>query len=154
MKQIPLKGGLVALVSDEDYQALSKHRWYNSSGYARRYDKAQKKMVLMHREILGVTDPNICIDHKNRNKVDNRRENLRIATHSQNLQNAGKRSGKCTSKYKGVSYSAPTKKWMAAISFRKKRVILGFYEDEIEAALEYNWWAKKLFGPFAHLNQI
>ncbi len=95
------------------------------------------------------------IDHINRNKMDCRRANLRVATRKQNLRNSGPKGG---NKYKGVS-SAPRlanhkKKWTAKIRVDSKTVHLGYFVDEDSAARAYNEAAKQFHGEFAWLNPI
>lgn len=97
----------------------------------------------------------MLVDHINGNGLDNRRSNLRLATAFQNLANMAIRPH--TSQYKGVSYykhRTSYKKWVAEIRCNRKRVRLGAFESEIEAARAYNEAAKNLFGEFARLNPI
>lgn len=87
--EIPLGGrngaGYFAKVSPEDYPTIAKHSWYYRNGYA--LTEIKKKEVRMHRFILEVVDPEVIVDHKNRNRLDNRRSNLRCFTPSQNSRN-------------------------------------------------------------------
>ncbi len=101
------------------------------------------------------------IDHRNGDKLDNRRHNLRLATRKDNEANKKKRrtqaGGKTSSKYKGVSYMTDKKRskpWRCIITADKKRRALGCYATEEEAALVYNEAAKETFGEFALLNVI
>lgn len=91
------------------------------------------------------------VDHKDRDRLNNQRENLRSGTSAQNNQNRSKVDGK-SSKFKGVSYYAPTDRWKATIYRDKKWYYLGYFLSEIEAALAYDVEAKRLFGEFAVLN--
>jgi len=90
MKQIPLTKGHVALVDDEDFEALSRFHWQFLSGYRTGYAIRSKKPVpgrlLMHREIMKCP-AGLEVDHVNGDGLDNRRENLRLATHTLNLRN-------------------------------------------------------------------
>lgn len=164
MKTIQLTKGLVALVDDKDYEELSKYKWYahwNKLGktyVARRTAHDGKKTIgiRMHRQIMGVTDPRIQIDHANACTLDNRRENLRVTTNSGNERNKRKRKG-CASKYKGVSLNRD--KWRARISIPTlsgfgdgKRLELGSFDREIDAALAYDKAAKIHHSVFAKLN--
>lgn len=91
------------------------------------------------------------IDHVNGIKHDNRIENLREATFSENAQNKkGKKN--TTSKYKGVSWCKQTQKWRACIKVGPVRKTLGRYETEQEAAIAYDDCAKENFGQYALLN--
>lgn len=158
-KTIPLTQGKVAIVDDADFESLSKHKWYYLKGYAVRkirHDDKQRT-IYMHHAILK---PPLGFesDHLNGNGCDNRRCNLRSCTHSQNLRNSAKpahrRGNICSSKYKGVTWHKPARKWQAQIKLDGMNRYLGLFNDEQEAALRYNIEATKLFGEFANLNAI
>lgn len=154
MKQIPLTQGLYALVDNNDYPELSKHKWCVSCGtntcYAKR--RCGKDTVLMHRELLGLKKHNERLsDHKNCNGLDNQQHNLRISTVAQNQQNQ-KPCRVHSSKYKGVSLNKDNNKWYARIQYGGKQIYLGLFDDEKKAAIAYDIKAKKFFGEFAYLN--
>ena len=91
--------------------------------------------------------PNECIDHINNDRSDNRINNLREATHSQNNSNVVcKKNNK--SGYKGVHYDNTKRKYIAQIGFNKKRIHLGVFDCPIEAHIVYDNKAKELFGKF------
>ena len=157
MKSIVLSTGKVAIVDDEDFVYLSRHKWcVIGKGYA-----ASKfgtgKIRAMHRIILGVTDSNIHIDHINGNKLDNRRSNLRIADNRKNHQNQTVRSDS-RSGYKGVSFDKNIKgrrPWRAKITTKEKRELhLGYFATPEEAALAYDQSAIQFFGEFARINGV
>jgi hypothetical protein len=108
---------------------------------------------MMHRIILGVTDRNIFVDHKNGNGLDNRRSNLRQCTIAENNRNVVKRIAG-TSKYRGVSWHKSEGKWQAQIKHNNKRHHLGNFINEIDAAIAYNNAATELHKDFASLNII
>lgn len=112
--------------------------------------KLQYKHVLIHRYILN-PPANMVIDHINGNKLDNRKCNLRVVTTHQNNMNRSK-GVKGSSQYKGVSYIASRKRWMAGIQVNNKSINLGFYKSEVNAAQAYNFAAEKYFGEFAKYN--
>lgn len=156
MREIPLTKGKVALVSDEDYEWLMKWKWIASKAYnnwyAKRWDyKNGKQQIKMHREILGVTDPSVLVDHKDSDGLNNQRDNLRTATHSQNSFNRPSNRGS-TSIYKGVS--ASDKGFHVEIRANNTRHYIGTFQDEAEAARHYNAWAVKLHGEYAVLNPV
>ncbi len=147
MKCIPLPNGLEALVDDSDYDALAQYKWHrHSAGYAQRHT-ADGKKEKMHREIMGlVRGDGWCVDHINRDKLDNRRENLRVVTKAQNGQNVPARGG--TSKYRGVSKHTQVDRWWARVYHEGKNYSLGTYKDEMDAVKAVaNFRAK--YQPFA-----
>ena len=152
MKEIPLTQGKVALVDDEDFEELSKHKWYFHNGYALRndYRKETPTKIMMHRAILGITDSRMG-DHINGNTLDNRRGNLRSCNSAQNTQNRSKKT-KTSGQYKGITFHRKIKKWQVMITKNGKANYLGCYESETQAAKVYDEAAIKLFGSFARLN--
>ena len=161
--EIPLRHGLVAIVDDADSIFANEHwaptkkktdnTWY--AARSKRRAPLRPMRILLHRAILGITDPKIEVDHINGNGLDCRRENMRQATRSQNSYNCRKHAGG-TSRYKGVSWNKTNKKWFVqiAISVGGQRSFryLGRFEDEVEGALAYDRAAQEMFGEFARLN--
>ncbi len=157
---IPLSQNLYALVDGEDHEELSKHKWYADKGhntyYARRQTLIQNgkhQTVRMHRLIMNAPI-DMEIDHRNGCGLDNRKANLRPATHQQNHFNQRFQRGKKSSRYKGVALHKHSKKWLAKIQSNNKQTHLGCFENEKDAALAYNQAAIKYFGEFARLNNV
>lgn len=154
-KKISLTQGKYAIVDAEDYDYIKKWKWYyskNRGGYAVREEMRQgkKKLISMHR-VINKTPTGMVTDHINGNTLDNRKKNLRNATIRQNTQNQRIRENK-SSKYKGVYWYKAGRKWRAQMQSNKKRIYLGQYDSEIEAAKAYNEGAIKYFGKYARLN--
>ena len=154
MKTIQLTNSTeVALVDDEDYAYLNQFRWLlNSDGYVIRYDN-NNSLIYMHREVIALSKKEKA-DHKNTLRNDNQKLNLRPATTSQNGMNRKKQSKPCSSKYKGVYWEKRDNMWRARIKLVGKRINLGSFLKEIDAALAYNKAAIKYFGQFAKLNEV
>lgn len=171
MKLIALTGkngiGKYAMVDDNNYDLLIESKWHYSKGYAVTYDKVNKKHIRMHRLIMH-TPEHLFVDHINHDTLDNQKHNLRNCTHRDNMRNYKPRGG--TSKYTGVhlqidkpkyinksgtiiSYD-PYIRWMSRITINNKKIVLGRFKTEIEAAIAYNEAAKKYFGQYANLNRI
>lgn len=150
MKLIPLGGkygkGKFVKIDDEDYSYLCKFGWslYKSNGYVRRFPD-----MLMHREIMN-TPKGMDTDHINRDRLDNRRCNLRICTRAQNMHNRAKRKIPTSSKYIGVSKSFS--RWATNINKDGELVTIGRFNTEIQAAMAYDLWAKDLRGEYVELN--
>lgn len=153
-KEIRLANGKgIALIDDENYEYLSEFSWgLHPKGYARRtkYVNGKSVTVLMHREIMGV-DAGIFVDHKDGNKLNNRKNNLRIATVSQNNSNR-QLLPTSTSGYKGVTYDPNREKWIAQIRNNGKRTFLGRFSTKEDAAKAYDDAAKELHGDFSSFN--
>lgn len=153
-KQIPLSGkigaGKFAIVDDSDFEHLSQYRWRYSQGYALRNATVNGKeiTILMHRVILNL-QPGQQADHINGDKLDNRRSNLRAATHADNLRNRPAHGRH--SQYKGVCYDITNRRWKYTLQVDNQR-IGGYRSTEIEAARAYDALAIQHHGDFAWLN--
>lgn len=154
-KRIKLVNGGYTLVEEQDFEQYSAFRWYGSPyGYAYRYAQRDGKLkpVFLHREING-TPPHLFTDHINRNRLDNRRSNLRTATGSQNQRNRTKWSAPCSSRFKGVGFDKKRQRWRARVQ-AGAIVRASYHLTEQQAALDYNRMARELHGEFAGLNEL
>jgi hypothetical protein len=159
MKEIPLTQNKVAIVDDEDYERLSRYKWYANSNacgncYARRniYIGEKRTALKMHREILRMGHRDgFLVDHINRNGLDNRKENIRVTTKNINGHNC-KLYKNNFSRFRGVSWYKPNKKWGASIRVLGKKIFCGLYLNPQEAAAAYDVAAVKYYGDAAILN--
>lgn len=157
MKFIDLPNGLKCIVDDCDFELYSIHKWHINGRYVSRsmgISFKTRKIIRMHRLIMDAPE-NMEVDHINGDKLDNRRENLRLCTRTENMQNKRGKAG-CSSKYKSVMIRK-TKwaiKWVAVIRINRVKKYIGSFKSEIEAAKAYNEAALKYFGNFARLNLI
>ena len=153
-RRIKLTQNRYAKVEPRDFEKLNKHKWYAkrcmNRFYAHRKNEAGIN-VGMHREIMKPWR-GYCVDHINGDGLDNRRANLRIVTIAENNYNKRKSLNVRSSQYKGVSIDKRNKKWRAIIYYKYRKISLGSYENEIDAAKAYDEAAKELFGEFAKLN--
>ena len=156
MKQIKLTQGQFVLVNDEDYEELSKYNWWlhrgRNTSYARRHTEGNKT-IYMHREIMKPLNRKVLIDHINDNGLDNRKCNLRFCTAAQNIINSSGRKHR-TSQYKGVSWCKNIKKWEAFVTKDYKKIGLGYFISEVDAAKARDVAVLELFGEFARLNNV
>jgi hypothetical protein len=146
MREVPV-GEVVALVDDADYELVAAHKWYLSN-YGYPATTIDKRMVQMHTLLTQV----VGIDHENNNKLDNTRKNLRPATPAQNSCNRLKQAKPTSSKYKGVYWHKHSRSWVAVINHKRRRIHLGTFANEEDAARAYDEKAKELFGEFARPN--
>ncbi len=135
----------------DDYARVSAHTWHRTGrGYAGAY--IDGIYVRLHRFIMNAPI-NLQVDHINLDKSDNRKSNLRLATHKENKRNVGLQSNN-TSGLKGVRYYKPRNKYVARIKVDGKDIHLGYFASVIEAAQAYNRAALRFFGEFARLNDL
>src|ERR1700745_1514599 len=149
-----------AIVDDSNYEWLNQFKWcrttnsglYRHTIYAVRSVALPGESKLMHKMITNYKRT----DHANGIGLDNRRENLRETTQSQNQANSHATlsyGGKPTSsKYKGVKKDSTTGRWMVQVFKEGKQYWVGRFVNEEEAARAYDTKAKELFGEFARLN--
>jgi len=159
-RSIPLTRGKVTWVDAADYAALAQFKWHaqpagNNSGgfYASRsvyLGGPGHETEWMHRVVLrlGRTDA-LLVDHVNGDGLDNRRANLRIATHGQNMRNVKMRADN-RSGFRGVHRRHH--RWESVITVSGKHVLLGRFDDASEVARSYDHAAREHFGEFARLN--
>ena len=163
----PLAALKWAIVDAEDFNHLVMHQWYLTAdrgvSRGRRYNRSKclyamrsglvdgrkQNSILMHRVILGLKQGDgLKVDHINGDGLDNRRENLRLATTSQNMHNRGPLVTSST-EAKGVWWEAGRKRWRARIVVEGKRHNLGSFSSQEEAATAYAEAAKRMLGNFA-----
>lgn len=160
MIEMDITNGKVMI--DDEFGWLANFKWHvTKGGYAVHHVNKQdtqfwnqpvKTAIYMHRVITGLKrgDKRVA-DHVNHNKLDNRRNNLRICSQAENLRNQ-----RTKKRYKGVFLltGKRKKKWQSIIIFNNERHYLGNFATEQEAAMAYNAAAVELFGEYAYLNEI
>lgn len=164
MKLIDLPRKLKAMVDDEDYERLSSVTWHlyfsvRADGTCKVYPRTSvyregrsPLTVFMHQMVMPC-GAGLEADHVSGNTLDNRKENLRPATHQQNIMNSEKYRGNKHSQYKGVTkHSANGSRWRSRIRHNNVLICIGNYDSEEEAARAYDTKALELFGPFARIN--
>ena len=135
------------IISTSCLEKIIKHNWYiDSNGYPMSYTSRSKTL---HKNLLGKQEKGFVIDHINRNKLDNRYNNLRVITSRENSYNRTK-SITSNNKYKGIVKRG--NKYIASITKDGLRKEIGGFETEEDAARMYDMMAEELFGEFAGLN--
>lgn len=147
----------VCIIDTSIYNSIKGYRWsayralkgktYYAKTAVRKPDGSQTTLY-MQQFVLPEAEE---IDHKDGDGLNNRHGNLRSATHSQNMANRTQ-MGSRSSKFTGVHWREDIKKFRAYISVNGKRIDLGHFEDEVEAAKKHDDKAKELHGEFARLN--
>lgn len=147
----------IVIIDEEDLSTLKNNSWhFDTDNYLRRIVRKNKKQTVLkfHREIMNCPKEKIC-DHINRNRLDNRKENLRICGKIENDYNRGKRCDNTSGsigvhwhKYKNGGV------WMARIGFGKSRKYLGVFKRKEDAIKMYNDACKINHGEFAVLNSL
>jgi len=157
-RKIALTEGKFTIVDPSDFYLLNAFDWLtcgrDDNLYAARVIRSktgQLNTILMHRQILNAP-PGLLVDHSNTNSLDNRRENLRLATPSQNSCNSRRDKSKTYSRYRGVSFSKRKGKWFATIRVNGKKIWLGYFDNELDAAKAYDAAARMYHKEFAQLN--
>jgi hypothetical protein len=150
---IQLSNGQWARVSSDDLEYLRQYGWVlGTTGYARYGGPGQQRMhrIVMARAIGRELQPSETLDHINGDKLDNRRSNLRLCTHAENLRNQRKRPVGLSG-YVGVSRTRHGS-WRAFLVLDAKQHSVGCFYDPQEAAWMRDQWALELHGEFARLN--
>ena len=137
------------LVSREDQNLALSRKWtVDGTGYA--VAKIERKKASFHRIAAGAL-PGFMVDHINRDRLDNRRSNLRIADRSLNTHNA-KKAPFASSRYRGVTWRGNERQWEAGIKIAGKTIYLGRYSTQREAAEAYDRAARDHYGANANAN--
>ncbi len=158
-RRIALTRGQYTIVDPEDYERLARYKWqamksrhtFYASRYSRRDKDGKRKCYMMHREILKPEGNKLC-DHINGNGLDNRKTNLRPATRAQNGWNRRKNRVKSRSRYKGLAWDSKDKRWEVRISVNGRRIYVGRFQDQTEAARAYDRAARRYHGRYAQVN--
>jgi len=155
MRRLPLTKGKFALVDDEDYDRVSRHKWHAILDRGRWYAARMMRIMpgkrirqTMHRFILYM--PTRIVDHKDLNGLNNQKSNLRLCTYLENSRNRTKTNAN-SSGYKGVRINHG-RYIQAFIVAEKKQIHLGTFPDLISAAKAYDAKAKEIFVEYARLN--
>jgi hypothetical protein len=150
---VPLRSGLNALIDPEDAPAVRQFTWtlqIDKSGLMYARNREDGKRTLLHRFLLKPED-GVLVDHINRDGLDNRRENLRLATHTQNMRNRRTHRDNHAG-FRGVTTRARVKRFTANIMANGVTRVLGYFDTAEEAALAYDDAARALHGEFARVN--
>lgn len=150
------KHGVHKITLDEEgIKLYQKHKWTIIKGvtgnfYMQRgfYINKKHRLILFHRELLNVLDQEVYIDHRDRDGLNNTKDNLRFCTKSQNALNSKPRLG-TKSGVRGVAFHAKTKKWRAYITKNQKQIALGLYATIEQAAAVRKKAEVEMYGDFA-----
>lgn len=142
------------IVDDEDYDRLYRYNYIVTNGNKWIYRNVKLAKIGIANDVTQVYGK--TIDHIDHNPLNNQKFNLRVVTQSENALNRRKRSDS-KSRFRGVSYirnNAQGKRWNSRIQVGDKRLFLGTFNTQLEAAKAYNDAASKYHDKFAQLNII
>lgn len=154
--EIPLTRGLVSIVDIADRHLVDGLNWHAQKDLNTFYAVRMKgprigqQQIKIHSVILP-PPPGMVVDHINRDGLDNRRKNLRLASLNQNFFNAPLRKNKA-SRFRGVGWFKKNSKWISQIKIDGKRFVIGYFDDEVEAARAWDQKALETRGEFALTN--
>ena len=152
MKNIKLSRNKFAIIDDCDFDTINSLKWYcTNAGYA--VHDNPERTILMHRIILDAPE-GLEVDHIDGNPLNNQRNNLRLATHQENIRHRANLNKNNSSGVTGVSWFKRDKKWRARIFVDGKEISLGLFNDKHDAITKRNEAVKRFYGQFAHLNKI
>ena len=144
MKKIPLTQGKLALIDDEDFDLVSKHKWSVSNiGHNFYATTRSKDTKYMHRLVMN-NPAGLEIDHINGDGLDNRKKNLRVCDRSRN--SANRRNFKNSTGFRGVAKQSLSNTYQAGIWIRGKRIYLGTFKTPEEASLAYRKKYREEYG--------
>lgn len=151
---LPIGSGKQVLVDVEDTHFVTARNWSYMITKGREYafTKIDGKTTYLHRMIMGFP-VELEVDHRNGDGLDNRRSNLRTATHAQNLANQRLQTSSASG-YKGVNFDRrkKSKPWYARTKFMGKKVWIGVFATAEEAAKAYDLKVRELYGDYANTN--
>lgn len=153
---IPLTQGKVAVIDFEDFEKVRPYKWYaNKVGqrfYAgRNLHGPVSGSISMHREIMQ-PDDGLDVHHVDGDGLNNQRNNLRVCTRSENMGAFRRLTANKTSKFRGVSWYSRDSNWEARIKIFGKKLFLGRFATEEDAANAYDKKSRELFGEFSYSN--
>lgn len=150
------KRPIYTLIDAEDFERVTRTVWHYKGGYA--HAGSSKYLASHHKRLHAYilrSQPGELIDHINGDRLDNRKQNLRIVTQAQNNKNAKRPTfpGK-TSRFKGVCWDRYNARWIAGVTSDGVHHHLGFYDDEVQAARVYDEAALLHHGEYARTNAM
>lgn len=157
MKKLLLRGSTsikFTMVDDDDFERFSEFKWYVSKtckyAWRNNWRNGKNRKILLHKAILD--DTTSQVDHINRNKLDNRKANLRPCTAASNSQNRKRDLKYKSSRFHGVHRRSDGTSWCASIRVDGVLKHIGSFKEETDAARAYDAKARKYFKEFAIIN--
>ncbi len=151
--EYPISNGrFTCKVDVDDVKMLDEYKWFavkmnGKKIYAARRS-AERKQILMHRQIMQVTDKGKCVDHINGDSMDNRKSNLRLCTQGENMRNYRNAWGK--EGIRGIRQTR-TGKFRARIKLNRKHYEIGTFDTQHDASVAYAFASSLLHGEFGSL---
>lgn len=149
---LPLSRGLFARIDAIDFPLVADFAWHaasrNGGYYAQGWVNGEK--IYLHRLLMQPAGK-LRVDHINGDPLDNRRQNLRVVTASQNSQNGSKHRDNRTG-FRGIEFHRSSGLYMARITVNYERILIGYFNTAEAAALAYDERAREIHGPYARVN--
>ncbi len=153
---IPLSRGMFSIVDADDYEKLVQYRWSTTSSNGKYYAHSRikrseqcssRKLVVMHRIIMGVDvgSSKVYVDHINGDTLDNRKANLRLCRPGENSKNLSKTWSKTG--MRGVT-KTPSGKWRVRIRNNYELIEVGSFDTERDASIAYCFASRMLHGKY------
>lgn len=155
--KILLHGRIVALIDSADIPLVEGRRWStnrkdrNCYVYHQSYDGGIKTTEYLHRTIANPS-PDEVVDHINHNGLDNRRKNLRVCSHAENVWNSNPNRQNTSSKFVGVSWHKARNNWRAVITENGRSKHIGSFQSEEDAAAAYDQYVRDHRDEYATTN--
>jgi hypothetical protein len=163
---VTLTRGFTALILEADWPVVSAHTWSTQINVAKAADGAvadmrayavayvrragKKTKLYMHRLITGVTNPQVLVDHRDHDTLNNRRRNLLACTFGHNAQNVSLEKRLSSVGYRGVRRKG--NKYQASLDFLGEYIYLGVFDTAEQAARAYDSKVIELYGPYGWTN--
>jgi len=155
---VPLTRGYEAIVDIEDAGMASGYNWYvmfcgENLVYAARNERVtgKRKTILMHRVVANPSEKQV-VDHRDHNGLNNRKSNLRVCSHTENIRNSRKRLDN-TSGYRGVCWNKKLRKWQAEINVNGEVIYLGTFKDIEKAYQAYCKASRRYHKDYSNIGE-
>ena len=153
VREVPVSGGRTALIDEADYESIQHWKWsscrkrHTFAVYRAVLEQGKSRRIYLSRFIMQAPS-GLFVDHENGDGLDNRRDNLRLCTHTENNRHRCRPQSTNTSGHRGVFWERGAKKWRAQLSVNNRNVHLGMFLTVEDAGNAYRQAAVSRYGEF------